>query len=81
MKNNKDRRSWMLWAFIAGFLVVEMFVGLRFYFNEANHSNEGFAVFFSSLQFALVFALPAGLATILIVWVIRKVWVKDASKP
>ena len=79
-KDSPGRHLWTLWSFLAGFLVVELFVGLRFYFHEANHSNDGLAVLIGSFRFALLPAIPAGIVTVLLVWGIRKIWIKVTSK-
>lgn len=70
-----------LWASLAVFLFVELAVGLSFYFHEANQSNEGANVLFGSLQFALLFAVPAGLVVGGLIWALRLFQSKGASKP
>jgi hypothetical protein len=57
-----------LWSSLAAFVVVELGIGLSFYFHEANQSNEGANVLFGSLQFALLFAIPAGLIVGGLIW-------------
>lgn len=70
-----------LWSSLAAFAVVELAVGLSFYFHEANHSNEGANILFGSLQFALLFAIPAGLVVGGLIWGVRMIQLKGASKP
>ena len=70
-----------MWSVLAAFVVVELAVGLSFYFHEANHSNEGANVLFGSLQFALIFAVPAGLVVGGLIWGVRRLQLKGASKP
>jgi len=60
-RSNLFRRLWWLWFFVVPFCLVDLWLGLRFYFHEANHSNEGLDVLLGSLSFGLYFAVPAGL--------------------
>lgn len=77
----RSKTKLLVLAFLAGFVLIELGIGLSFYIHEANHNNDGLDVLFGSLEFALLFAIPAGILVSLIAWGIQTLRLNEASKP
>jgi len=80
--SKRSQTKLLFLAFLTGFVLIELGIGLSFYIHEANHNNDSLDVLFGSLEFALIFALPAGIIVSLIVWGIQTLRLNGgASKP